>query len=145
MRRLARSATARTSRAPDPPAPTALRICSLPGQVLTHSWDGSQTYGVDALGQDFLREHSSGKPRMENGLPPHSTAPQQDPTCKPIFWPALVTRQTPFAEHKTTAEHRLEHYRAGHLRGPRPALEARAEVHVPGLTGPLLLRRAPMD
>ena len=83
MRRLARPATARTSRAPDPPAPTAQRICSLPGQVLTHSWDGSQTYGVDALGQDFLREHSSGRLRMENGPPPHSTAPSKTQPASP--------------------------------------------------------------
>jgi hypothetical protein len=144
LRRLARPATARTSRAPDPLAPTAQRICSLPCQVLTHSWDGSQIYGVDALGQGFLREHSGGKLRMENGLPPHSTDPQQDPTRKPSFWPALVTMQTPFAEHNATAEHRLEHYPACHLRRPRSALEARG-VACPRLTGPLVLRGAPMD
>jgi len=62
-------------------------------------------------------------------------SPQHDPTCKPSFWPALVTRQTPFAEHNATTEHRLEHYRAGHLRRPRSALEALEELLVLALPG----------
>ena len=69
---------------PDPTRPDSSP--SLPPShvnVLTHWWDGSQIYGVDAAGQDFLREHSGGRLRLEDGLPPHSTDPSKTRPANP--------------------------------------------------------------
>src|SRR5664280_2783866 len=72
---------------------------------------------------------------MENGLPPYATAPSTTQPASPAsgrHWSPGKPRSPNTTPQR---QHRLEHYRAGHLRRPRSALEAREELLVLALPG----------
>lgn len=74
--------------------------------VLTHWWDGSQLYGVDAEQQAFVRAHVGGRLRVEDGRLPLPTDPALDPSRVPGFWLGTEMLRTLFSlEHNAIADH----------------------------------------
>jgi Animal haem peroxidase len=86
---------------PDPTRPADSRQPPTYVNTETHWWDGSQLYGSDKEHQQLVRAHSDGKLLIgPDGLPPHPTDPEHDPTRLPGFWLGLGLMQ-----HLFTLEH----------------------------------------
>lgn len=86
---------------PDPTRPADSRQPPTYVNTETHWWDGSQLYGSNKEHQQLVRAHSDGKLLIgPDGLPPHPTDPENDPTRVPGFWLGLGLMQ-----HLFTLEH----------------------------------------
>jgi len=72
----------------------------------THWWDGTQLYGSSKEQQERARVHTDGKLRIgPDGLPPHPTDPEHDPTRVPGFWLGLALLHNLFAlEHNAICD-----------------------------------------
>lgn len=78
----------------------------------THWWDVSQIYGLTKAQQEFVRSGEDGKLRFNSdGMLPHPTDPENNPTMIPGFWLGLAMMQTLFSrEHNAICDRlRSEH------------------------------------
>jgi Animal haem peroxidase len=92
---------------PDPTRPAGTADLA-PTYVNTETpwWDGSQLYGNSKELQELRRARSDGKLRIgPDGLPPHPTDPEHDPTRVPGFWLGLALLHNLFAlEHNAICD-----------------------------------------
>lgn len=91
---------------PDPTTPAGSTLPPTHLNIMTHWWDGSQLFGDNPQEQAYLRSHTGGKLRLEDGLPPFPTDPAHNPSKVPGYWLGVGVMQSLFImEHNAICDH----------------------------------------